>query len=266
MRAVCFWYINDRPTDEFLEMENLHFEKIKQYNIKQYFDKIDVHISINPKFHYAEHTEFFDKAVRKLQSCLGKNINIVASENSPKYGEFSCYYDMVFKTLKDEIEPIFYFHFKGVKKFDPIFIQSRTKWINILYDKCFSENILNHIGEYSMSGAHFEPCTRSWFEKWLWLGTFEKYKKSYPFLKNLQSTNCGYLDGSFQWINPIKLKEYLFEKGVSIDDLFSIEFTDNDRIRYTHFSEYFLCSILDKSEINAEEFVRTYLQNKLLNK
>ena len=233
MRAVIFWYYKKRDVQELNEIERFHIDCIKKYELNSIFRRVDVTIAYDD-----ENQGSRNVAHNTIDKLFTIEHTITDIENSKILGEFSCYYNQVFKKLDDEI--VFYFHFKGVKSDSPEFISSRRRWIEVLYSGCFSDDTIKRIEFYPICGAHKENKDISWFTRYFWRLSKDFYYKKYPMLSKLQGT--AYLDGTYQWINPKLLRQYFNDKGVDFSEIQEIDFKN---IRFTHFSEYFLCSLLD---------------------
>lgn len=241
MRAVIYWYFKDRSILELNEFEKLHFKYIKEYDFRSIFHNIDFVVS------YDRRSDDVQGFVHKvIKENIVSNYSITDIDNVQWQGEYPAYYGKIFKYIETGFEPVFYCHFKGVRREDSWFVESRKKWIDVLYRGCFADGTLHAVRTYPMAGAHLELKDVDWYRKWLWKGQYARYAMKYPYIARL--TGGSYLDGTFQWINPVLVREYFKSEGVDINYVMNIEFED---IRFTHFSEYFLCSIIRDDKIYA---------------
>jgi len=244
---VIHWWIRDRVGLFLTETEKFHFDYLNKFNEKDIFDKITVCMAVDNAS-----DELLDYLKNEFMSSINRDdINFVVYKNNPLSGEFYTYKNYVLSRLNDDVY-LFYSHFKGARREgrEPRFGEEKV-WCTNLYQGCYDmEFVENNLPKVPMVGAHLEQKGVHWFDKWLWTGNRLMYEFKNPCFKTLYETSGGiYLDGSFHWINTIKMREYLKNKGVDSSEIM-IDF--DIPMRRTHLSEYYLCSLMDEKSCIAK--------------
>ena len=248
---VIHWFVKNRTNLTLTQMEQFHINHIKSYNFNDIFTNSIICLGIDD----TNNNTLIDFIKSILKDIIPNPIFVII-QNDRILGEFNTYYNYVFKQLKSD-KKIFYMHFKGVSKEDNFHrFQAEKIWCENLYKGCFAKKVLYNKDKFCLSGSHLECKDRTWFQRWLWLNSETLYTHKYPFFKNM-NTSTLFLDGTFQWVNTKNMREYI-EKFCNIDEFLNINFKLYN-IRYTHFSEYFLCSILVKNKMlaNFDNQIRT---------